>query len=137
MWRRKLKKISSVLVVLMFGIQLILNANIFSGLDDFAKNLIKVSKKDADDVGKSLTKNIGKSEKTIQSKIDDIPITIKQDETKLLIFNKADEIINKFPESEETRLFNEFENKEFGSDFKSCFETIKPLISRLELRNNV
>ena len=95
MWRRKLKKISSVLVVLMFGIQLILNAKISSGLDDFAKNLIKVSKKDADDVGKSLTKNIGKSEKTIQSKIDDIPITIKQDETKLLIFNKADEIINK------------------------------------------
>lgn len=95
MWRRKLKKISSVLVVLMFGIQLILNAKILSGLDDFAKNLIKVSKKDADDVGKSLTKNIGKSEKTIQSKIDDIPITIKQDETKLLIFNKADEIINK------------------------------------------
>ena len=90
-----MKKISSVLVVLMFGIQLILNAKISSGLDDFAKNLIKVSKKDADDVGKSLTKNIGKSEKTIQSKIDDIPITIKQDETKLLIFNKADEIINK------------------------------------------
>ena len=90
-----MKKISSVLVVLMFGIQLILNAKISSGLDDFAKNLIKVSKKDADDVGKSLTTNIVKSEKTIQSKIDDIPITIKQDETKLLIFNKADEIINK------------------------------------------
>ena len=54
-----------------------------------------------------------------------------------LIREIQDEIINKFPESEETRLFNEFENKEFGSDFKSCFETIKPLISRLELRNNV
>ena len=40
-----------------------------------------------------IPKNIEKSEKTIQSKIDDIPITIKQDETKLLIFNKADEII--------------------------------------------
>lgn len=54
-----------------------------------------------------------------------------------LIKDIQDEFTNKFPESEETRMFNKFENQETGGYFESCFEIIKPLISRLELRNNV
>lgn len=54
-----------------------------------------------------------------------------------LIREIQEEFTNKFPESEETRMFNNFENQESGGYFESCFEIIKPLISRLELRNNV
>lgn len=44
---------------------------------------------------------------------------------------------NNFPESKEARMFNDFNNQESGGPFDSCFEIIRPLISRLELKTNV
>ncbi len=114
MWRRKLRRIFNMVFILMFGMQLGLNANILNGLGDFAKKWEKVPKKDADELAKNIPKNTLKNAKTLESKIDDIPPAIKQDESKLLIFNKAEEIINK----------GDFEQK----FFKKTFDEQKSII---------
>ncbi len=114
MWRRKLKKIFTGLFILMFGVQLGLYAKNLGWMDDFTEKLAKATKKDVDDIGKISPKNTLKNAKTLESKIDDIPPAIKQDESKLLVFNKAEEIINK----------GDFEQK----FFKKTFDEQKSII---------
>ena len=54
-----------------------------------------------------------------------------------LIREIQSEFTHKFPDSEESLMFSKFQNQKSGGYFESCFEIITPLISRLEVRNNL
>lgn len=53
-----------------------------------------------------------------------------------LLKETQDEFTKQFPDSEEARFIKEFEDHELDNHLKCCFEVIKPLIPRLELKTN-
>lgn len=71
-------------------------------------------------------------------------LSIELSATSILDVFKSDELLKKmqdeftkrFPDSEETRFIKEFEDQELDSHLKCCFEAIKSLIPRLELKTN-
>lgn len=90
-----MKKSIFIMVCLMLISQMSLNAKSKLIPDKFLNSLIKSSKSKVDNVGKELVKKAPKSNNIVKSKLDDLPASIKKDDTKSLIFAKADEIVKK------------------------------------------